>query len=267
MTFKVLYNLSLKMDIPQYGPTGELRGHTDNVDRVAILHNTGTSCLSVSHDTTVKLWDFSSLQLTKSIKAHKDGVFGLDVSRSGSMFATCSADKSVAIWDTKGMKKISEATKHEDKIYSCKFLRDDMLFTAGKDGKLYLWDIRNFKSPLKNVASPESGPIRSIDINTDETLAITTTHNGCIDVYNLERQNFLYSHPVAWNREHFQADHEFLGDPKIIYSGKFFKTRTNTILTAHQDLAVRKFGITFESAEELGCFVMHYDSVRHIEIA
>ena len=47
------------MDIPQYGPIGEMRGHTDNVDRVSILHNSGTQCLSASHDFTVKLWDFS----------------------------------------------------------------------------------------------------------------------------------------------------------------------------------------------------------------
>lgn len=254
------------MDIPQYGPTHELRGHTDNVDGVVILPS-GTNCLSVSHDQTVKLWDFSALSQLKSIKAHEDGVYGLDISRSGSMFATCSADRSVAIWDTKAMKLISRATKHEDKIYSCKFIRDDMIFTTGKDGKLYLWDIRNFKSPLKNVARPDSGPIRSVDINPDETLAFSAGHNGCIDVYNLQNNAFLYSHQVDWVREHFPADHEFFTDPKIIYNGKFLKTMTNTILTAHQDLAVRKFGLTFEGAEEQGAFVYHFDAIRHIEIA
>ena len=182
------------MDIPQYQPTGQLRGHTDNVDGVAILHSTGTTCLSVSHDATVKLWDFSDQQQLKSIKAHKDGIYGIDVSRSGSMFATCSADRTTAIWDSKTMKEISRATKHEDKIYSCKFIRDDMLFTAGKDGKLYLWDIRNFKSPMKNMARADSGPIRSVDFNSQENLAISTGQNSCIDVYNLETQTFLYSH-------------------------------------------------------------------------
>jgi hypothetical protein len=40
-----------------------------------------------------------------------------------------------------------------------------------------------------------------------------------------------------------------------------------TIMTAHQDLALRKFRLTNETAEEIGLYRKHFDYVRYVEIA
>jgi centriolar protein POC1 len=87
------------MELPQYSPIGTMRAHTDNVDHVKIAHNVGTQCISVAHDNTFKFWDFSNSTMLKSVDAHTDSVYGLDISRNGQFFATCGADFAVAIWD------------------------------------------------------------------------------------------------------------------------------------------------------------------------
>lgn len=77
----------------------------------------------------------------------------------------------------------------------------------------------------------------------------------------------MYSKAIAYDKGHFSANHDFFTEPKIAYGGKFFKTVANTVLTAHQDLAVRKFTVSETSAEEVGVFVSHFDYVRYVEIA
>ena len=183
------------------------------------------------------------------------------------MFATCSADLSAAIWDTSSMTEISRGIEHIDFVYTVKFIGDTQLLSGGKDKLLNLWDIRNFKSPVKSLASAESGPVRSIDINPNSTLAITTSHDSQIEVFDLQEQCSLYRHFVNFDESSLPTARWLFAKPKIIYTGKFFHNKADTLLTAHQDSTIKKFSITPTHTQELGTFHAHKGYVRNVAIA
>jgi hypothetical protein len=74
------------------------------------------------------------------------------------------------------------------------------------------------------MASPGAGGIRSVEVSPDGQLAISTSMTSKLAVYSMQTTSCLYTHDIAYDKTVFPPDHEFLNEPTISYTGKFFHT-------------------------------------------
>lgn len=98
-----------------------LIGHRAQINKVRILP-CKTQLLSVSTDTTLKLWDIQSQSALKVFSGHKGAVLSLSLLKhshalgGGRQAVTCSADHTVKRWDLQSGKCVTTLFGHEDAV-------------------------------------------------------------------------------------------------------------------------------------------------------
>jgi WD40 repeat protein len=75
-----------------------LSGHTDKVESLAFFPD-GTSLVSGSRDTTVKLWDVQTGGVVKVFCGHTDLVYSVSISSNHTTIASGSKDCTIRLWD------------------------------------------------------------------------------------------------------------------------------------------------------------------------
>jgi WD40 repeat protein len=75
-----------------------LSGHTDYV-RSVTFSSDGTSLVSGSNDTTVKLWDIQTGGVVKTFCGHTDHVLSVSIAFNHTTIASGSIDRTVCLWD------------------------------------------------------------------------------------------------------------------------------------------------------------------------
>ena len=241
-----------------------LREHLDSVDFLRINEDIGSPQLvSVAHDCTVKFWDLATHRLLKSVGAHTQAIYCCDC--SGSMLSTCSPDTSVLLWDFRTQAQTGSAQGHTEKVYFVRFTGPDQLVTCGRDGKILLWDTRNLRAPKADFSVHPDHIYRSVDVSADRSLLVAVTQHSQIEVFDFNSRRLLDEVTLAWDMSVFPADADFLTPPSTIYCVRFLN-QSKQILTAHQDMAVRRLGAA-PSLREEATLRNHYDYVRHLEVA
>lgn len=111
---------------------------------------TAEKLLTVGRDGHIRLWDYADNQIVEreAIPAHNFAIYSIDISPSGKYFATGSRDKTVKIWkpnDLKSPLRISRKGPlgHTHSVNVVRWLKDDLLVSAGDDRDLHFWAISN----------------------------------------------------------------------------------------------------------------------------
>eukprot|EP01104_Vermistella_antarctica_P005273 TRINITY_DN1573_c0_g1_i1.p1 TRINITY_DN1573_c0_g1~~TRINITY_DN1573_c0_g1_i1.p1 ORF type:complete len:913 (+),score=98.33 TRINITY_DN1573_c0_g1_i1:542-3280(+) len=96
------------------------------------------------------------------VDAHKDAIFDLAWSSTGSHFLTGAGDYSVALWDLSAETKTRTFDGHVGSVKSIAYQhrRDDLFCSGARDGNIVLWDVR-CGNPGVTVRSQGSLPIPS----------------------------------------------------------------------------------------------------------
>jgi WD40 repeat protein len=102
----------------------------------------GMNLATSSGDGTIKIWDFAKGVATETLREHTQPVWSCNWNDSGLLLST-SMDTTVKIWDVEKRKCIVSIRGHEDSVNDGKWKQGESLFiTAGSDGRVCLWDIR-----------------------------------------------------------------------------------------------------------------------------
>src|SRR5437762_351650 len=117
----------------------KLQGHGGSVLAVAFAPD-GKVLASCSRDTTIKLWDPASGELTRTLTEHTGDVYTVAFSRKGDMLASGGKDKTIKLWDAKAARLIRTLEGHTDIVRSVAFAHDDKtLASVGVDRTVRLW--------------------------------------------------------------------------------------------------------------------------------
>ena len=260
----IMAGQNLYPTVPERAPVAVLKEHLDSVDFLRINEDIGSPQLvSVAHDCTVKFWDLTTHHLLKSVAAHTEAIYCCDC--SGPLLCTCSPDKSVLLWDFRTQAQVGSAQAHTAKVYFVRFTGTEEVVTCGRDGKLLLWDTRNLRSPKGDYSVHPDHIYRSVDVSADRSLLAAVTQNSQIEVFDFHSRRLLDEVTLAWDLSVFPEDADFLTPPSTIYCVRFLN-QTKELLTAHQDMAVRKLGVA-PSLHEEATLRNHYDYIRHVEVA
>jgi WD40 repeat protein/energy-coupling factor transporter ATP-binding protein EcfA2 len=157
----------------------------------------GTQMLTVS-TLQETIYDFQ----TKTLKGHKDAVFGVNFSPDAKTktLASASSDKTVKIWDVKTGKEILTIKKHISSVTSVSLSQDGKtIASASSDQTIKLWDVKtgndiqtikghigavfgiSFSPDGKILASASSDEtIKLWDIKTGKEIKILTGHKDAV---------------------------------------------------------------------------------------
>ncbi|KAI9139726.1 hypothetical protein BKA69DRAFT_1083913 [Paraphysoderma sedebokerense] len=136
-------------------PTVTLNGHQRKVGHV-LFHPTADNVLaSAAADFTVKLWDIEKGAEKVDLAGHAEIIQSLNWDWTGNLLATTCKDKVFRIYDVRARKVVAETQGHQGvKPSRAVWLGElDKLTTTGfsknSDRQLYVWDVKNFKEPIK----------------------------------------------------------------------------------------------------------------------
>lgn len=74
-------------------------GHTNSIQRVKFFNSTSPQLLSVGADGLVKLWDYKSGEVIKSLDNHDNRIWALDIKDDGEEFVSADADGKLSLWE------------------------------------------------------------------------------------------------------------------------------------------------------------------------
>jgi len=121
-----------------------LSGHTDHVKSLT-FSSEGTSLVSGSDDTTIKLWDVQTGGVVRTFHGHTDKVWSISVSADHTIIASGSDDKTLRLWDIQtGV--CHQIIKQEDWVSCIRFSpTDPQSLMSASSGTVQQWDINGHK--------------------------------------------------------------------------------------------------------------------------
>ena len=162
-------------------------GHTRSVNSVDVTHK-GDKIISGSDDKTLKIWDFSTGNLIKTIEAHDQPILSVATSLDDNYIFSGSTDNSIKIWGSRRGNLISELNDHTDAVTSLVVPPGGKNIISGsKDGRAILWDFLGGKEV--HTFEHKHG-VSSIALFNNGKSLICGTDNGAINLWNVEKLKF-----------------------------------------------------------------------------
>lgn len=180
-------------------PTKSLTEHLHGVSSLAF--NTKTKDLaSASFDNTINIYDTDKLSLKSKLSGHKDGVWSISYHLDKNLLASGGTEKSLYLWDTSSNKVINKLDFHDQTIYDVKFgtYNKDLLLSCSK-GKIALWDIRKFDSPISNICSVDNTFVYSVNFLLEDKFLIYGVIDSNISIYDLNENKLKCSVSVKYS--------------------------------------------------------------------
>lgn len=126
---------------PKNSEKNKLTGHRAPVTSVA-LHPTFTLLVSASEDASIRIWDFESGTLEKSMKGHTGTINNVTFDPTGNFIASASSDLTVKLWDATQYNCIRTFHGHDHSVSSVTFLPDsEFLVSSSRDKSVKLWEV------------------------------------------------------------------------------------------------------------------------------
>ncbi|MHA1534254.1 MAG: WD40 repeat domain-containing protein, partial [Promethearchaeota archaeon] len=109
-------------------------GHSRDVTSVALSHK-GDYIVSGSKDNTLKIWDFLTGNLLRTIEAHDHSILAVAVSMDDNYIYSSSSDNLIKVWGLKRGHFINELREHTDSVTSLAITSDGKNIISGSKDK------------------------------------------------------------------------------------------------------------------------------------
>ena len=180
--------------------TNLIPSHTDLVPALVQLVEQDVLA-SGSCDTTIKLWNLTTMQLISTLTNHTGCVNTLLSVKleedDGGYLISGSSDSTVNIWSNKSQifKKI---TQHSDSITCLAyFQRYKYLAIGSKDSTISLWQFQNYKANIIQTLRDHTDAVFALKIIPDYSILVSASKDTTIKIWNSTSFNLittLYGH-------------------------------------------------------------------------
>lgn len=166
--------------------TGVLKGHKDCVSSV-VFSPDNSSVISVSDDSTIKIWGAYSGSVEKTITDHTDTILSICYNKEKSIFVTASVDKNVIIWDSKSY-EVKTKIPHPSPVYYAAFNPGgNYVVTASADSIARIWDWNKAGSPVRELVG-HTDAVRVASFSPDQKHIVTGSDDFTIKIWDLTKK-------------------------------------------------------------------------------
>ena len=147
------------------------------------LDQAGDRLLTVSDDSTVKLWDARTGVELGAFAEHENWVWGADFSPDGELAVSASRDMTAVIWRTSNAKVVRELTGHSSSVYDAAWSPDgEAIATSSSDNTIIIWDAETGEA-LRTLRG-HGDNVNAIDFSPDGDLIASASSDGNVRLWN-----------------------------------------------------------------------------------
>ncbi|KAF2153950.1 platelet-activating factor acetylhydrolase IB alpha subunit [Myriangium duriaei CBS 260.36] len=181
--------------LPRAPARHTLQSHRSPVTCVA-FHPTFSSIASGSEDCTIKIWDWETGELEKTVKGHTKHVLDVDFGgpRGGTLLASCSQDVTIKLWDPSDeYKNIRTLPGHDHSVSAVRFVPSgaagapasgNLLASASRDKTIRLWDVTTGYC-LKTI-SGHADWVRDVTPTFDGRWLLSVSHDQTARLWDVQ---------------------------------------------------------------------------------
>lgn len=161
-----------------------LTGHQGSVLSVRLSDDQKT-LVSGSRDDTIKIWDFATGQLKRTLTpAEGDAdIYALAFSRDGKLLASSGRYRAITLWDARTFSRIRSLEGHEGDVRMVEFSPDDRtLASVGEDNTFRLWDVSTGR--LKVTRREHTAKVKSVAFYPDGRTIVTGSSDGTVRLWD-----------------------------------------------------------------------------------
>ncbi|TKD69241.1 PQQ-binding-like beta-propeller repeat protein [Pseudalkalibacillus hwajinpoensis] len=159
----------------------KLLGSHEHLVNGLTMSNDGNLLASASSDYTINLYDIKTNKKVNTLKAHSDDVEDLAFNDNDTLLVSVSRDNRCLVWDVQTGAVKNEFCLHDKDVLSV-WIKEDVAFTTGDDGKVFIWDITT--STLIKELGPFDYEIDTVAGSKELNLFAIGRDDGKVMFYN-----------------------------------------------------------------------------------
>jgi WD40 repeat protein len=161
-----------------------LSGHTSYVNCLAISPD-GSTLISGSADTSIKLWDFATGKELRTLNGHTSYVNALAISPDGKILASGGADTTILIWDLATGRILHTLRGHAGFINALSINRSGNLLASGSaDGTIKIWDLAT--GITKRTLRGHSSFVNALMFSTNDRTLFSASADTTIKLWTVD---------------------------------------------------------------------------------
>ncbi|KAM9972200.1 hypothetical protein ACTFIW_003559 [Dictyostelium discoideum] len=145
-------------------------------------------------DGVVYTWNLRTLKTEEKLSSSGAVINSMSFNSTGTLLSTGCVDGTIRIFDIKSGSPIAGWQAHSNEILSVQFSSDEnRLYSLGKDGKLYQWNIHSMGKPVKEYDYPgflvDPHRTTKISFNHNQSSFLVGTNNKFALLYNIDQSS------------------------------------------------------------------------------